>query len=131
MHAAAHRLTRYREWRDAFDPMLSIRFWGRKLSILAVLLSIKLHRPVGSKVPSTYDVLANAMLRTKNGAAGLRHLYLHAWQAYQPEATENQERALERFLQMLDTPAELDRQYDEIVCVLFPECRARLRGYQR
>ncbi|WP_241047880.1 GIY-YIG nuclease family protein [Achromobacter xylosoxidans] len=130
MYAAAHRLTRYREWRTAFDPMLNIRFWGRKLSILPVLLSIKLHRPVGSMVPTAYDVLANAMIRTRHGAAGVRHLYLHAWQTYQPEITPNQEKAIASFIQALAAPHERDHQYDEIVSVLFPECRARLRRYE-
>lgn len=130
MYAAAHRLTRYREWRAAFDPMLNIRFWGRKLSILPVLLSIKLNRPVGSMVPTAYDVLANAMIRTRHGAAGVRHLYLHAWQTYLPDATPNQEKAVAGLMQALALSSQRDHQYDEIVSVLFPECRARLRSYQ-
>lgn len=125
--AAGYRLTRFPHWRPTFAPALGWAFWSRK-GILPVLLSFKLGRPIASRLSSPYEVLAAAMSRGRNGEHPHRHLFLLAWQAYQPPTTSNQARTVSRFMECLQDPGEPDRQYDDFVSVLFPETRHLLRA---
>lgn len=124
---ACYRLTRYRYWHEDFAPGLSWHFWNTK-GVLPVILSFKHGRPIGSRVSSPYEVLANALMRGKNGEHPLRRLFLLAWRAFLPPATENQSAAVERHMTYLDDVGDVDRQYDPFVSVLFPEMRSYLRG---
>lgn len=124
--AACYKLTRYRYWHEDFAPGLNWQFWNRK-GILPVLLSFKLGRPVGSRSASAYEVLAAALSRGQNGRHPMRRLFLQAWQAYLPPATENQDVAVNRFMEYLDDGNDADCQYDAFVSVLFPETRCLLR----
>jgi hypothetical protein len=124
--AACYRLTRYRYWHEDFAPGLGWQFWNRK-GILPVLLSFKLGRPVGSRLASTYDVLAAALTRGRNGTDPLRRLFLIAWQAYVPPTTGNQAAAVTRLMEYLNDRTSVDRQYDAFVSVLLPETRYLLR----
>lgn len=126
LFAAAYALTRYRYWRDDYAPGLNWAFWNPK-GILPVLLSFKLGRPVASRLPCSYDVLAAAMCRGRGGKHPLRRIFLLAWQAYQPATTEAQAEAVMRYMGYLGGPDEPDRQYDEFVSVLFPEMRHLVR----
>lgn len=124
--AACYKLTRYRHWHEDFAPGLSWHFWNRK-GILPVILSFKHGRPVGSRVSSPYEVLANALMRGTGGKHPLRRLFLLAWRTYLPPATNCQLAAVDRHMSHLADVASADRQYDAFVSVLFPEMRYCLR----
>lgn len=126
--AACYSLTRYSYWSEDFVPGLSWQFWNHK-GILPVLLSFKLGRPVASRLPSSYDVLAAALNRGRNGKHPLRRIFLLAWQAYLPPTTPNQAETVARFMSYLDSEGEFDRQYDEFITILFPELRHLFRHH--
>lgn len=119
-------LTRYPYWHEDFSPCLSWKFWNRK-GILPVLLSFKLARTVGNKLPSAYDVLAAALNRGEKNKHPLRRLFLLGWQSFQPPTTDKQADTVIRFMTYLDEDTEYERQYDAAVSILFPEMRALLR----
>ena len=120
--SAGYRLTRYRYWRDDLIPGLSWQFWNSK-GVLPVLLSFKLGRPVASRLSSSYEILAAALNRGRNGKHPLRRIFLLAWQAYLPLATHNQAATVARFMDYLDCDEEYDRQYDAFITIIFPELR--------
>ncbi|WP_080411132.1 GIY-YIG nuclease family protein [Burkholderia ubonensis] len=124
--AASYRLTRYRFWREEFAPGLAWDFWSPK-GVLPVLLSFKYQRPVSSRLPSSYDVLAAALNRGRGGNHPLRRLFLLTWKAYQPPTTDKQAATVERFMEYLAEDEEYDRRYDDFVSVLLPETRNLLR----
>lgn len=126
LFAACYKLTRYRYWSEDFAPGLGWAFWNPK-GILPVLLSFKLGRPVASRLRMTFEILAGAMCRGRDGHHPLRRLFLLGWQAYCPSCTDNQAQTLERYIGYLNDPVEYDRQYDAFVSVLFPEMRYLLR----
>jgi predicted GIY-YIG superfamily endonuclease len=127
LFSAVYALTRYRYWKEEYSPGLNWAFWHPK-GVLPVLLSFKLGRPVASRLSCSYEVLAAALCRGRGGKHPLRRLFLLAWQAYQPSITDNQAKTVERFMEYLGGPEEPDRQYDELVSVLFPEMRSLVRS---
>lgn len=124
--AACYKLTRYRYWHEGFVPGLNWQFWNHK-GILPVLLSFKHARTVGSRLATSYDVLAAALNRGQNGKHPLRRLFLLAWKTYLPPTTENQDTSVERYMEYLNDGTGSDRQYDAFISVLFPETRHLLR----
>lgn len=126
--AACYSLTRYRYWHEDFMPGLSWQFWGQK-GILPVLLSFKFGRPVASRLSSSYEVLAAALCRGRNGKHPLRRIFLLAWQAYLPPTTHNQAITVARFMDYLESDDEYDRQYDTFITIIFPELRHLFRQH--
>jgi predicted GIY-YIG superfamily endonuclease len=124
--ASLYRLTRYNYWRESFDACLSWAFWNKK-GVLPVLLSFKLKRPVSSRLPTPYDVLATALNRGQNGRRPHRRLFLLAWRAYQPPTSDKQAESVERYMRYLESGEEFDTKYDDFVSVLLPETRTLIR----
>lgn len=125
--AAGYRLTRFPHWRETFTPGLGWAFWNPK-GILPILMSFKLRRPVASKQSCSYEVLAAALSRSRNGASRLYQLYLLAWQAYQPPMSDNQAESVSRFVERHSQHDDVNHEFDDIVSVLFPEMRFLLRS---
>lgn len=116
-------LTKYRFWRDGFEPCLDWKFWGKK-GVLKTLLSFKENTPIGFKYKYPWDVLALALNNPPSHP--LPRLALIAWDAYCPEITANQEKSLVKKREMFCSSLDADRKYDEFVSVLLPELRSRL-----
>lgn len=115
----------HRHWRPDLEPGLKEQFWGHK-GLLPVLLSLKLDRVIGFKLPNPYGVLAAALQRGRGNVRPWNHLFLAAWQAFRPTATPRQEQTVAELLAAYQ-PTDADRQYDPIVTILFPEMRWLLR----
>ncbi len=121
-------LRQHRYWSPDFDPGLEEQFWGVK-GILRVLLTFQAGRVVGFKLQDPYAVLCIAMQMGRAGNCPWGHLFLAAWDVFNPSATPAQQGSVQS--KFVDRGAfESDHRFDAFVSVLFPPMRARLRAAQ-
>lgn len=118
-------LQTYPYWSPDFAPSLEEQFWGAK-GILRVLLTFQANRVVGFKLQDPYAMLCSAMQMGGRGSPW-GHLFLAAWDVFNPSATHAQQESLQRKFgeQNLLTP---DRRFDAFTSVLFPPMRIKLRA---
>ena len=124
--SACYRLTRYRYWREEFEPALSWHFWSKK-GVLPVLLTFKHRRVIGSRLKAPYEVLAAALTRGRRNEPTLRRLFLLAWKGYLAPCEPAQAESIERQLRSLAQQGNFDDRYNDFVSVLLPELRHLLR----
>jgi predicted GIY-YIG superfamily endonuclease len=118
-------LRHYCHWRADLEPGLDEAYWGPR-GVLRVLLSLQANEAVGFKVRDAFAVLCAGMNMGRGGKQPWSHLFLAAWDAYSPSATEVQHQRVQKWI--IDSGGrERDARYDEITSVLFPELRWRLR----
>lgn len=118
-------LREHRHWRPDLEPALEEKFWGAK-GVLRVLLSIRCNRVIGFKLQDVFAVLCSGMQMGRGAAQPWTHLFLIAWDAYRPNATNAQHQRVED-LAAGSSQRVPDRRYDPFVSLLFPEMRWRLR----
>jgi predicted GIY-YIG superfamily endonuclease len=123
--ASLMSLRQHRYWSSDFDPGLEEQFWGRR-GILRVLLTFQVDRVIGSKLQDPYAVLCAGMHMGRAGSCPWGHLFLAAWEAFNPTATPAQQESVRSKFGDRSTFAA-DHRFDAFVSVLFPPMRARLR----
>lgn len=118
-------LREHQHWRPDLQPALEEKFWGAK-GVLRVLLSIRYNRVIGFKLQDVFAVLTSGMQMGRGALQPWTHLFLIAWDAYRPNATDAQHQRVEYFS---EDPSQRvpDRRYDPFVSLLFPEMRWRLQ----
>jgi hypothetical protein len=122
-------LRQHQYWSPDFAPGLGEKFWGMK-GILRVLLTFQTDRIIGFKVQDPYAVLCIAMQMGRAGSCPWGHLFLAAWDVFNPSATSAQRESVQR--KFGDRGAfESDHRFDAFVSVLFPPMRVRLTGSLR
>lgn len=126
VYMAGLKLTRSRYWRDSFAPCLGAHFWGRK-GVLPVLLSFALQRPVGCRLVHPYEVLAAALTRGREGDRPHKWLFLAGWETFCPPTTPRQALSVQRWLEADRAEGQRDTQFDDLLTVLLPALRHRLR----
>lgn len=118
-------LREHHHWRPDLEAALEEKFWGAK-GVLRVLLSIRCNRVIGFKLQDVFAVLCSGMQMGRGAAQPWTHLFLIAWDAYRPDATDAQHQRVEDFA--ADSSQRVpDRRYDPFVSLLFPEMRWHLR----
>lgn len=123
---AGLKLTRSRYWRDSYAPCLGLDFWGRK-GVLPVLLTFQLDRAVGSGLSWPFEVLQAALQRGRQGRRPFAWLFLTAWEAFAPKATDHQVASAKRLPTAAQFNEDRDRTFDDFLSVLLPQLRHQLR----
>jgi putative endonuclease len=119
-------LRQHRYWSSDFEPCLEEQFWGAK-GILRVLLAFQADRVIGSKLQDPYAVLCTAMQMGRAGSCPWGHLFLAAWEVFNPSATLAQREGVARKFNNRSAFAP-DHRFDAFVSVLFPPMRPQLRA---
>jgi predicted GIY-YIG superfamily endonuclease len=119
-------LRAHHHWRPDLEPALEEQFWGSK-GVLRVLLSIRLNRVIGFKLQDPFAVLHAGLQMGSAGQQPWAHLFLLAWDAYQPDCTETQLKRVSTYLASSSKRVP-NRRFDPFVAMLFPEMRWRIQA---
>lgn len=119
-------LRQHRYWSPDFNPGLEEQFWGEK-GILRVLLTLQADRVIGFKLQDPYAVLCVGMQMGRAGSCPWGHLFLAAWEVFNPSATLAQQGSIQRKFENRSAFAS-DHRFDAFSSVLFPPMRTPLRA---